>query len=258
MTQPDWNPDLYLKFGKERTQPAIDLIARLDVDHPETIIDIGCGPGNSTQVLAAKWPHAKIVGTDISPAMIEKAKQDFPDGEWMLFDARKDEMNRKFDLIFSNAAIQWIPDHKKLIERFSDLLKEKGAIAVQVPQFWDMPLGASTAEIAGQHRWVAKTAGVRNLFTNHNHTFYYDCLSEHFTDITIWETWYMHIMESHRAILEMIRSTGLKPYLERLPDEKERFAFRYSVLESIRQCYPAQKDGKVIFPFKRLFFIAKR
>ncbi|MHC1782992.1 MAG: methyltransferase domain-containing protein [Anaerolineaceae bacterium] len=135
MSNKDWNPDLYLRFEKERTQPSIDLVSRINFDAPGKIIDIGCGPGNSTQILVQKWPDALVTGVDNSPAMIEKAKKDYPNQNWMLLDAGKDEIKEKFDIIFSNATIQWIPNHQELFARFFCALNDNGLIAIQIPLF---------------------------------------------------------------------------------------------------------------------------
>jgi trans-aconitate 2-methyltransferase len=254
----DWNPELYLKFNKERTQPSIDLVSRIDFDSPAKIIDIGCGPGNSTQVLIARWPNADITGVDNSPAMIEKAKKDYPFQNWQILDAGKDEINAKYDIVFSNATIQWIPNHMQLLKKFHFMLSERGLIAIQVPLFWDMPLGKAIAAIALDNHWNSITKEVTDLFTIHNHSFYYDTLSELFHSIDIWESDYIHILDSHLSILDMIRSTGLKPFLERLKSDQDKKDFINLVLTEIKKDYPLQKNGMVLFPFKRLFFIAKK
>ncbi len=252
----DWNPDLYLKFNRERIQPSRDLISRINYEKPEKIIDIGCGPGNSTQMLARRWPDASVTGIDSSPAMIKKAATDFPDGNWKLRDAGKDVIEEKYDIVFSNAAIQWIPGHEKLLRKFHSLLNNNGLLAVQVPLSRDMPLGKSIEEIARNKRWNSLTKDATTLFTIHNSPWYYDRLSGIFNSIEIWETSYIHAMDSHNSILEMIRSTGLKPYLEGLGSEEEKSDFESLVFKSINKHYPRQKNGKVLFPFKRLFFIA--
>ena len=254
----DWNPDLYLKFDKERTQPSIDLVSRIDFDKPKKIIDIGCGPGNSTQILVQRWPDSEIIGVDNSPAMIAKAKKEYPKQDWRLLDAGTDEINEKCDVVFSNATIQWIPNHSRLLKKFYNLLSEKGSIAIQIPMFWDMSIGKSILSIATNKRWNSISKGATELFTIHNYSFYYDNLSELFHSIDIWESNYLHILDSHLSILEMIRSTGLKPYLERFESEKDKKDFEEMVLMEIKKDYPLQKNGKVLFPFKRLFFIAKK
>ena len=258
MNKTDWNPALYLKFDKERIQPSIDLVSRIDVSNPHKIIDIGCGPGNSTQILVQRWPDATIVGADNSPAMIKKASNDYPNQKWLLFDAGKDDIDEKFDIVFSNATIQWIPNHNKLIQRFSGLLNDEGILAVQVPLFFDMALGKSIAEIAEQPKWKAASKGVKELFTIHNASYYYEHLSTYFRRIDIWVTDYYHVMESQVAILEMIRSTGLKPYLERIASDTDKKEFETLILNKIIQDYPSQSNGKALFPFKRLFFLAKK
>lgn len=253
----DWQPDLYLKFKNERTQPSIDLVAKIDHLSPKSIIDIGCGPGNSTQVLVNRWPKAKIVGIDSSASMIQKAKQEYTNQEWYVADASTYKSDEKFDILFSNAAIQWIPNHPDLLRNFYSLLSPKGIIAVQIPRFWDMPLGKVIDNIANQPRWKSKTFGVSSLFTIHDYSFYYDILSGLFDSIEIWETNYMHILDSHESMIQMMRSTGLKPYLEKL-ETSEKVEFENTVFEAIKEPYPVQKNGKVLLPFKRLFFLGKK
>jgi trans-aconitate 2-methyltransferase len=256
MNKKDWNPDLYLRFGKERIQPSIDLVSRIKIDYPSKIIDIGCGPGNSTQVLVQRWPHSNIIGIDNSPAMIEKAKKDYPHQNWEILDAGKDKFPDTYDIIFSNATIQWIPDHEALINKLFSCLNKKGIIAIQIPMFWDMPLGKAIESISRGDRWRSSTKGVFEMFTIHSYYFYFDQLSHASSEIDIWETDYMHIMDSHSSILEMIKSSGLRPFLERLESENDKKDFEAQVLQQIIKDYPKQKNGKVIFPFKRLFFIA--
>ena len=251
----DWNPDLYMQFSSERTQPSIDLIGRINEIEPKSIIDVGCGPGNSTQVLVKRWPKSQITGLDSSTSMIRKAKQDYPNQEWIVADALTYKPEIKYDIIFSNAVIQWIPNHVRLLTKFHEILSNNGMLAIQIPLFWDMPLGKIIDNTARDDRWRTKTESVSNLFTIHDYSFYYDQLSELFNSIEMWETHYMHILNSHIAILEMMRSTGLKPYLERLDDESEKKEFEVEVLKKIRNAYTMQKNGKVLLPFKRLFFI---
>ena len=190
--------------------------------------------------------------------MIKKATDDFPNQKWILFDAGDDNINDKFDLVFSNATIQWIPNHDKLLRRFADILNESGVLAVQLPQFFDMPLGKAISEIGRQSKWMASTQGVDSLFTINTASYYYDHLAKYFSMIDIWTSDYCHVMESQSSILEMIRTTGLKPYLERIVDDNEKMQFEALVLDKLKQDYPLQNNGKVLFPFKRLFFVAKK
>jgi len=251
----DWNPGLYLQFSTERTQPSVDLIGRIHGIAPTSIIDIGCGPGNSTQVLVSRWPDAQITGLDSSRAMIKTAQQEYPHQEWIVADAFTHKPAVRYDLVFSNAVIQWIPDHEALITRFYGILSDNGTLAVQIPLFWDMPLGKIINHTAEDDRWQSKTEGVSDLFTIHDTSFYYERLSALFRSVEMWETQYFHILESHGAILEMMRSTGLKPYLERLDGDSEKNAFEEDVLKQLKHEYPIQTNGNVLLPFKRLFFI---
>lgn len=255
----DWNPDLYLKFKSERTQPSIDLVNKINIGYqPRKIIDIGCGPGNSSQVLSTRWPHVKLVGLDNSESMIEKAKTEYPQQEWILADAADFESKTKYDIVFSNAVIQWIPNHAELIDRFGCLLTDRGVLAFQLPLFRDMPLRKAIETVAARERWKNKTNGCSELFTYHDYRYYYDLMSDKFSTIDLWITHYIHIMESTEAIIDWYRSTGLKPYLDRLKNDAERSEYEQEVLKEILVDYPIQKNGKVLFPFKRLFVVGYR
>jgi len=253
-TQNDWNVELYLKFRNERTQPSIDLVSGISVESPKSIIDIGCGPGNSTQVLAGRWPAAGITGLDNSPSMIEKAKKDYPSQEWILADVMDVDSSVKYDIVFSNATIQWIPDHKQLIDAMWKLVNDNGALAVQMPLYNAMPV-CGAVERAASGRWP-QLDSVMEIFTFHEPGYYYDVLSFLSEKVNMWVTDYLHIMDSHKSILEMIKSAGLKPYMDRLKSEDDKHEFESEVLRNIKEAYPAQENRRVIFPFKRLFFIA--
>ncbi len=251
----DWKPELYLLYKNERTQPSIDLVNRINIDYnPENIIDVGCGPGNSTMILAGRWPFSNFIGVDKSASMIEKARKDYPDKKWIAADAAEYETETEFDIVFSNAAIQWMPGHDKLIKKFYSMLSGRGVLAVQIPLFWNMHAGRAIKSVARLNRWKEKTEALENLMTIHNADFYYDQLSALFIKVEIWRTDYYHILDSQESIVEMLRSTGLKPYLETL-DEPDGLLFEEKVLDEIKRFYPLQSNGKVLFPFQRLFFI---
>lgn len=255
----DWDPGHYLKFRSERTQPSIDLVGKIHCDlPPENIIDIGCGPGNNTQVLKQRWPNANVLGIDNSPNMINKAKAEYPDMHWHVADIATFETDQKFDLVYSNATIQWIPNHEELLPKMATLLRNKGIIAVQIPQFRDMPIGQTIDIVSKKEQWNYKVAHCRNLFTYNPYTIYYDILARFFTKIEMWETFYLHEMESHEAIIDMVKSAGMKPYMDALLDENEKENFAQEILSQIKLKYPTQKNGNVLFPFKRLFFVGYR
>jgi len=187
--------------------------------------------------------------------MINKAKHDYPNQEWIVDDALSYDSEIKYDIVFSAAASQWIPTHETLLKKFHGLLSDDGLLAIQIPLFWDMPLGKVINETANDIRWKDLMDGIADLFTIHNYSFYYDQLSSLFNSIDIWETSYFHILDSHIAMIEMMRSTGLKPYLEKLDNDLDIDQFEKDVLTKIEEAYPEQRDGKVLLPFKRLFFI---
>lgn len=250
----DWNSSLYLKFKAERTQPAIDLANRLRVYHPAYIADIGCGPGNSTAVIKSVFPKAEVIGLDNSDSMIRKAKEEHPDLQFRLCDVT--DLNGEFDLLFSNACLQWLPDHGALLPRLMDHLSPGGVLAAQIPMNQDEPLFRIIHEVSSQPRW-----GFRNIHFDVNKTLepaeYYDILSGCSSAFQIWETVYCHSLPSHDALLDWVRGTRLRPYLEALSDA-DAAAFESELLLQAKEAYPFQKDGSVLLRFRRFFFTAER
>jgi trans-aconitate 2-methyltransferase len=254
----DWNPSLYLKFQAERTQPSIDLVSRIRLENPMDIIDLGCGPGNSTEILFKRWPKAKVAGLDSSEKMIEQARKDYPGYEWIHADASSYKPGKKFDLVFSNAALQWIPDHQKLIPGIFSWLNPGGILAVQVPANKESPLHIALVKVSRSKRWHDYTRDCAAYIVYHPAEIYYEILSPLSQNFDIWETTYCHILESHKALIEWYRSTGMKTYLEKLPDDKARTDFENEVLSEAVSAYPTQSDNKVIYPFRRLFYMARK
>ncbi len=254
----DWNPQQYLKFKSERTQPSIDLVARIMVNDPETIIDIGCGPGNSTQILRRRWPNADIVGLDSSQKMIEKAREDYPSQKWMVGDAADLDTSQKYDIVFSNATLQWVPEHDVLVPRLFNRVNKNGVMAVQVPANNESAIHKALLSVARSQKWKGYTSGCEKLLTYHNVDYYYNVLVSLTDNFDIWETTYYHVLESHAALLEWYSSTGMKPFLERLPDDGARAEFGKEILMKCKSFYPVQTDGKILYPFKRLFFTANK
>lgn len=244
----EWNSDQYLKFKAQRTQPAIDLAKRVSDCNPHTILDIGCGPGNSTSVLKSVFPDAIISGIDTSQEMIDKAKKSYPDIDFTLGDARK--INGKHDLMFSNACLQWIPDHKELIPYLMSRLNEGGTLAVQIPMNGEEPLFRIIREVVSElklnslsRQWVLKPEE------------YYEILSDCSSSFQIWETVYYHDLPNHEAMLEWVKGTHIRPYMAELSEENGR-EFENEILGRTRKTYPIMSDGKVILRFRRFFFIA--
>ncbi len=255
---PDWDSAQYLKFGSQRTQPARDLAARLPAENPVEVLDVGCGPGNSTEVLAKRYPDARILGIDSSPEMVAAASHCHPDLEFRLCDAGRElaQLDRQFDVVFSNACIQWIPDHPMLLKNLLGLLKKDGVLAVQVPMNHQEPVHRVIGEIIARERWN-KRIGKARIFHQLTPEGYFDLLAKLSPVFDIWQTTYFHRMRSHEDILEWYRGTGLRPYLAQLSDE-ERPDFEREILTELRRTYPKQENGEIIFRFPRLFFIAGR
>lgn len=253
----DWNSVQYLKFKAQRTQPASDLAARIDIN-PLEIIDIGCGPGNSTRVVKDRFPNARAIGADSSENMLETARRDNPDCEFIQLDAGGDlsEFSGKFDLVFSNACIQWIPNHSALLPNLFSMLKSGGELAVQVPVNFDEPIHQIIGRVSASGKWREKFTNPR-IFHTLTEGEYFDILSDLTSDFEMWKTIYFHRMPSYDSIIEWYKSTGLKPYLDVVSDaEKEDFT--NDVKQEVEKAYPTQKNGEIIFRFPRLFFIAKR
>lgn len=252
----DWNPEQYLKYKSERSRPAEDLIARIAVGSPGSIIDVGCGPGNVTQMLRHRWPYSEIVGVDSSESMIARAREDYPDQQWITGDAAALDPAARYDIVFTNAMLQWLPNHHALIPRLLGLVRRGGALAVQVPANHESPLHRALVSVASQEAWTRLGADRVKPLTYHEPEFYYDLLHPLAADVDLWATTYHHALGSHRELIEWYGSTGMRPYLDALPDDAHREKFRTEVLDECREEYPAHKNGKILFPFRRIFFIA--
>ncbi len=254
----DWNSALYLKFKSQRTQPAIDLAARIDVEDPLDIIDIGCGPGNSTRIIKQRFPDARVIGADYSDNMLEAAQKDNPGCGFIKLDAGGDlsDLAGKFDVVFSNACIQWIPEHRKLLPNLFSMLKSGGVLAVQVPVNFEEPIHKITTKTAASPKWSKELSDPQFFFTLSEEE-YFDILSDLTDDFELWKTVYCHRLPGVESIIEWYRSTGLKPYLDQL-SENGRNDFINDVRTELIKEYPARKNGEIIFRFPRLFFIAKR
>ncbi|HXS95352.1 MAG TPA: methyltransferase domain-containing protein [Candidatus Limnocylindrales bacterium] len=244
-----WNAAQYLKFGQERTRPSRDLATRVGLADPRRVIDLGCGPGNSTAVLRERWPHAAIRGLDSSPEMIAAARAGQPECEWEIGDIASwaADGEEKFDVVFSNAALQWLPRHETLLPRLLGRVAPGGAFAMQIPAnpgavqdriLRDMARGPA-------QKWDAQSAA-----------FYYDVLAGCGARVDMWTTTYYHLLPNVEAIAEWYKGTAMRPYLDALPDDDARTEFFREYTERLRPHFPPQADGTVLFPFQRLFAIA--
>jgi trans-aconitate 2-methyltransferase len=255
---PTWDADLYLRFANERTQPAIDLLARVGLDAPRRVIDLGCGPGNSTALLRGRWPEAAITGLDNSPEMIAAARRDGPEGEWVLGDIATWTAEEPYDLVFSNATLQWLPDHGALYPRLFAQVAPGGAFAVQIPVFHTTALQRVLLALADEPAWRERLGPATRALVAESPGFYYDALVSQAARVDLWETEYQHVLAGPDAIVEWISGTRLRPYLEALGDDADRRDFLARLRAGIADLYRPQRDCRVLFPFRRLFLVAYR
>jgi trans-aconitate 2-methyltransferase len=255
---PKWDAEQYLKFGDERTQPVRDLISRIQLPSPRRIIDLGCGPGNSTEDLRRRWPTATTTGLDNSTEMIERARQAHPEGTWVPGDAATWTSTECYDLVFSNAMLHWVRDHEAVCPRLFDQVADGGALAFQVPAHYDSPLHREILEVSRDSEWTDRMVAARAALTNHPPEFYYDLLEGRASRLDIWETTYYHVLAGPDAVLEWFRGSGLRPFLEALNGDGEQRRFESRLVARYEKTYPRRWDGRILFPFRRLFLIAYR
>lgn len=262
----DWNANQYLKFKEERTRPVYDLLAQIPISSPRRVVDLGCGPGNSTEVLVSKWPEAHISGMDSSPDMLEKARARVSNIEFELGDLNTwtppRNTEEKVDVFFSNAVFQWIPSEKRLplVTRFIEMQSPGGVFAFQVPDNFLEPSHTMMRETASEadKPWTELLRSRQPALARFQSTQeIYDALTPLCSSINIWHTYYYHVLENHEAVVEWVKGTGLRPFIDPLSDE-DRAGFVAAYLERIKKAYPVSVDGKVIFRFPRLFVVAVR
>ncbi|RZS56585.1 trans-aconitate 2-methyltransferase [Sphaerotilus mobilis] len=258
----DWNDTLYLRFGDQRTRAAVDLLARVRPDPAVAVaevVDLGCGPGNSTALLAARWPGARITGVDNSAAMLKAARQALPALDWVEADVStwRAPAGRPVDVLFANAVFQWVPDHRRLLPQLLAQVRPGGVLALQMPANRDEPSHRWMRELPGP--WAGRL-GVAAQAMNHvlEPADYYDLLAPLAAEVDIWETRYEQVMADADAIVDWVRATGLRPFLDALADDGERAAYLAAYRERIDAAYPARVDGQRLFRFPRRFVVVRR
>jgi trans-aconitate 2-methyltransferase len=253
----DWNPGAYRRFEAERTRPAAELLARVPPLPRRRVFDLGCGPGNSTELLVARYPDSEIVGLDSSPDMIAAARHRLPQVNFMQGDI-VNWRGEAAELVFANAVMHWVPGHIGVMAGLARGLAPLGCLAVQAPDNENEPTHALMREVAGRPRFRAKlegSAGARE--TIGSFADYDDALAPICEVVDIWRTTYVHQMESHAAIVAWVESAGLRPFLEPL-DTDERAEFLELYRAEIARAYPERPRGGVLLPFPRLFIVACR
>jgi trans-aconitate 2-methyltransferase len=255
-----WNARQYLRFSEERIRPCRDLVARVSVDHVHRVIDLGCGPGNSTAVLAQRWPGAAITGLDNSPEMLQEARAADPDRTWIEGDISTwaAAPGDSYDVVFSNAALQWVPDHAVVLAKLLVRVSSGGALAIQMPAY-DSPAHRLSRTMAASQRWSHRfPGGPAGDWNTQDISYYYDLLAPLASNLDFWETEYLHVMDAPGDIVEWYKGTGLRPFLAALKDGDERNQFLAEYLQGLENVYPRRRNGRVLFPFGRIFLVAYR
>jgi len=254
----DWNPALYRRYEDERTRPAQELLARVPLAQATRVVDLGCGPGNSTELLVQRFPEAAVVGIDNSEAMLVSARERLPQARFELSDIARWQPELPPDLIYANASLQWVPDHEALIPRLFAALAPGGVLAIQMPDNREEPTHRLMREVAAEAPWaeaIGDADKLRTLLLKLDA--YYDLLAADALKVDVWRTAYQHPMASAAAIVEWVRGTGLKPFVDRLPGELQA-GYLAEYERRVDGAYPARTDGKRLLAFPRMFIVAQR
>lgn len=252
-----WEPAQYLRFAGHRLRPALDLLNRIDLDRPETVTDLGCGAGNVTRWLAQRWPEAAIAGIDGSAAMLERAAEALPEVRWRHADIATWRPDRPQNLIWSNAALHWLPDHDALFPKLAGRLAPGGVLAVQMPRNFGEPSHTAMADAARDGPWIETLAPMLKPAPVHEPAFYRQLLAPLASAIDLWETTYFQLLDGENPVAEWTRGTWLKPMLDALGGEW-RDGFEAAYRARVAAAYPPGPDGRTLFPFRRLFIVARR
>jgi trans-aconitate 2-methyltransferase len=254
----DWSARQYLKFEDERTRPPRDLLAQVPLQRPNLVVDLGCGPGNSTELLAERYPNSKVVGLDSSPDMLRKARERLPQCDFIEADLADWKPDPATDLIFGNAVMQWLPEHPAIMRRLIESMPQSGVLAIQMPDNTREPALRFQKEVGEAGPWKDDPevqAAARGDLPSIEE--YYDLLKPVCAHLDIWHIVYNHVMASPAAITEWFKGSSLQPFLSPLSaEDREKFLAAYTA--KVTQAYKLRYDGKVLLRFPRLFIVAVR
>ena len=252
-----WDPVQYLRFADHRLRPGVELLARIDVERPRRVYDLGAGAGNLTRLLQERWPEAGVVGVENSAPMLERARAAQPEIEWEEADLSRWQAAEPAGVIYSNAALHWLGGHERLFPALLGMLAPGGALAVQMPRNFAAPSHTLIAEAARDGPWRDALEPLLRASPVHEPAFYYDLLAPRAAGLDIWETEYLQVLEGEDPVKEWTKGSALVPLLEALPQaQREPFEARYA--ELVAAAYPRRADGRTLFPFRRLFIVARR
>lgn len=254
----DWNSALYLKFEAERTRAARDLLARIPYCETRLVYDLGCGPGNSTELLIRSFPGAQVVGVDKSDNMLDVARARVPAARFVKADVAHWRPPAPADVIFANATLHFLPDHRRLIKALLESLAPGGRLAVQMPDNTHELSHAAMRMVAADGPWAKRLVPVaKSLTVIGQASEYYDLFAPLCRSVDIWQTIYIHPLDGPDGVVEWFEGSGLRPFLDLLgPEEASDFLARYR--DRLAQAYPRQPNGKVLLRYPRLFFILQK
>lgn len=252
-----WDPHQYLAFAGHRLRPALDLLTRIPDKGQRRIVDLGCGPGTVTAYLTKRWPDADVLGLDSSEEMLAKAGSAAPKARFEVADISHWSPPKPVDLIYTNAALHWLPDHQTLFPTLFSHLKPGGILAIQIPRNFGRPSHTSVVDAAKEGPWDATLAPMLQPPPTHEPSVYYDILDPLAEDLDIWETDYIQALEGDNPVAEWTKGTWLRPFLDAL-EEPDRSGFEAAYRKRVAAAYPKQANGKTLLPFLRLFIIASK
>ena len=251
-----WDPQHYLTYADERGRPFVELVARVGAAAPTSVVDLGCGPGNLTALLASRWPAARVSGLDSSAEMIASARAGVPGVDFEVADLREWRPATPVDVLVSNATLQWVPDHVALLPELVGALAPGGWLAFQVPGNFEEPSHTIRRELAARAPYAAHTAGIDSP-ASHDPSTYHDALvAAGARDVDVWETTYTHVLSGPDPVFTWVSATGARPTLQALPDGlREQFTVEFTA--GLAAAYPVRDDGTVLLPFRRVFAVAR-
>jgi trans-aconitate 2-methyltransferase len=249
-----WDPGQYLRFAADRSRPGKELLARIPDVEASTIVDLGCGTGSLTSLLARRWPAARVVGIDASPEMIERARADHPDVEWVLGDIATWEPDGPVDLIFSNATLHWLDDHETVFRRIRSRLAPDGVIAVQMPDNWAAPTHRIPADVLDHGHWppAARAALLRDRLSRPID--YARWIQP--AEVDLWRTTYFQRLTGADPVWHWVTGSVLRPVIGAMDDD-EASRFTETCKARYRAAYPVARDGTTTLPFSRLFLVGR-
>jgi trans-aconitate 2-methyltransferase len=251
-----WDPAQYLRWSDHRVRPAVDLMQRVPLERPAHIVDLGCGTGNVTALLRRLWPDARVTGVDASAAMLERARASDAGVDWRQAEIGEWAPVAPVDLLFSNAALHWLGDHGVLFPRLLSFVAPGGVLAVQMPRNFAEPSHTSITEVAQDGAWRERLTPLIRPEPCKPPAFYWDVLAPRAKSLDVWETVYQQALTGDNPVADFVKGSWLRPFLDAL-GAAEAAAFEAAYRAKVARAYPARGDGTTLFPFRRLFIVAR-